>query len=205
MLSPRPVEVQNGAIDAYLSRRQPPRGPAYLVWFSRRVLLLSLFLYVVPIAGGALTDGRIPRVTDFTGSRGWIQVLTAMATALIIVLVVRWQDRRMRKLARPVLMQQLHRGWSQVMGPGWARRSLLSGVTLAAVITATAGLVLAFLLPGVELIKGSRLLTLLALFGGTLMWAIPGAFLVRWGLVRYYRRFMRSDGGLPEPRLGPRG
>jgi hypothetical protein len=84
----------------------------------------------------------------------------------------------------------MRREQAQLEGRRWAWRPLFWGVILATTITATLGVLVAFVLPGVELVNGSRPLTLLAFLGGMLVWAIPGAFLLRWGLVRYYRRFV---------------
>jgi hypothetical protein len=158
----------------------------------RRFLVGAFLVYLGPTTASALVRGRIPRLTDFTGPGAWERVLSAAGMATIIVIFAWFHERRMAKLPRPVLIQRMQRELDQVVGHRWAWRTLLWGVTLGAVITATAGVMVAYVLPGVELIDGSRSVTLAAFFGGTLIWAIPGAFLLRLGLVRYYRRFLRS-------------
>ena len=47
------LKVDDSALDGYLTRRQPPHGPAYVLWLGRRIVLVSLFVYLVPIAGAA--------------------------------------------------------------------------------------------------------------------------------------------------------
>jgi hypothetical protein len=160
----------------------------YLI--ARRLLVGALLMYLGPTTASALVRGRVPRLTDFTGPGAWERVLSAVALATSIVIFAWFHERRMAKLPRPVLIQRVHRELDQVAGHRWAWRTLLWGVTLGAAITATAGVMVAYVLPGVELIDGSRPLTLLVFFGGILIWTIPGAFLLRLGLVRYYRRFL---------------
>ena len=158
----------------------------------RRFLVSALLVYLGPTTASALVRGRLPRLTDFTGPGTWERLFFAVALATSIVIFARFHDLKLARLPRPVLIQRMQRELDQVAGPRWAWRTLLWGVTLGATITASVGVVVAYVLPGVELIYGSRLLTLLVFFGGSLLWTIPGAFLLRSGLVRYYQRFLRQ-------------
>ena len=85
---------------------------------------------------------------------------------------------------------------TSLMGDGWWRRVLLMGVVMAFAIGIPVGAILAFGSPRDELPGHSRLLMMVIFILLTAVWTIPGAFLMRWRLVKTYReREMGSPGG----------
>jgi hypothetical protein len=84
---------------------------------------------------------------------------------------------------------------------GWPRRVFLMGVVMAFAIGIPVGALLAFGSPREELPGQSPLLMMLIFIVLTAVWTIPGAFFVRWRLVKAYRE--RGMGGPGGPDAAP--
>lgn len=88
---------------------------------------------------------------------------------------------------------------TSLMEEGWQRRVLLMGVVMAFAIGIPVGALLAFGSPREELPGHSPLLMMVIFILLTAVWTIPGAFFMRWRLVKTYReRGMGSSGGPDE-------
>lgn len=85
---------------------------------------------------------------------------------------------------------------TSLMEEGWVRRVVVMGVVMAFGIGIPVGAILAFGSPREELPGQSRLLMMIIFILLTAAWTIPGAFVLRWRLVKAYReRGMGSSGG----------
>lgn len=154
-------------------------------WVTGFGITAFLFLFVLPLINGDLKRMYDPGQMDLWY---WIAGCVFMTAAQIGL--ADWQQRR----ATPDLEKAadaFHKNYEKYSGPGWAKRTVLTGVWMGLGVGIPIALLAVFLLPpdfGVGRERWEGAAVFLALTFG---WTIPMAFVIRALSMRAMRKYSR--------------
>jgi hypothetical protein len=164
-------------------------------WLRESVQILAV-LYLLGVVLPALFDGDISAAFTPTTSGFLRKVVTTVVAATAVLAGTIWLERYQRRIPASVLALRAAADAQSFTERGWWRKAVRTGVMLGVGIGAPVGLLLALMLPVVELPSSGRVGLVGLFLAGTIVWTVPAAFLMRWVWLRRLRHDMGQQSSL---------
>lgn len=175
-------------VAALMQRSIPSVGWRFLPWILSRWLLAALVFYAATI----LPDLPNLRPALDVHAPGFMRrILGAAGLGLYLVAFLAFVGWRSGKTEPAKAAARMERAYDWLATGPWVVRVALIGVCWASIPSLFAAGFVALKHPGQ--LTESPWRTGLAGFAFCLIWAIPGAFAIRWSLVRAWRRLLARD------------
>jgi hypothetical protein len=161
--------------------KEMERGPLNWIlprFVSGSLLGIGLTLVLPGFMGGGLG------VFDPSSPVFWIKLLGPVVVAAVGTPFLYFKARQRSMRSPEEAVRHADKEVALLIAPGWIGRVFRLGGLAALGIGLPAGAILAFGLPVEELPGGSRLVSLGAFVLATAGWVIPGAFALRWAMVK---------------------
>ena len=156
----------------------------------RAFLLLGAVVFFLPV----VFEWDVGQITDLTPARfarKGVVVVVGVWALLFVELLAR---HRAEREDTPAAAQRVVADWTALTVPGWWRKVVRTGVFITAGVGIPVGFMAAVMSPVSDLPTGGRVGLALLFLVLTGAWAVPAAFLMRWMVIRSYRRTMASIG-----------
>lgn len=186
--------IDREAVAAEVARTRAILEQGYGHWFARQTALnLGIFYVIVMV----LRWNQLPEISSWPVSKLAASFLMPLVGALALTW---WTGRRnfnddMLDVDRRIM--RINEDLRSLGGPGWVRRSLMTGLVLGVAIGIPVGAAMMLAWRPEDLPGMSRALTIPVFVVMTLLWSVPMAFLLRWMTLLALKRLVkevRSDG-----------
>lgn len=181
------MTVDPAKVEAYLQEMRTIRRERFGRWMLKHLVFQLLFVIALVVIA-ILVSENLRRLV-FTERR--LPIALMLLVVAIGLLPAAWRVWRADRRDPALMTRDIEKEWNAMAGPRWPRRVVLMSLVLAIGFGTILSAFIPFL-PASQLIGGSVLRTALFNYGASLAFAIPCAFLLRWVVLRSYRRFLSA-------------
>jgi hypothetical protein len=165
------------------------------MWWRRlaeSVVLAAVFFYALAMVPDAVGSGDVRTLISPPAREVWRVVAVVVAVIALPLLIDSFRYTRDVQRGPVEVARKIEHEWMRTTESGWVGRTVLRGIMIGLGVGVPVGLLMAFGEPRSELPNGSRLEMLVVFTLMTFAWAIPAAFVMRWAILRSYRRLRSS-------------
>ena len=185
------ISIDPSAVEFRLRMKRPGSQ----MWWRRlleSVAIAALLFYALAVGPDALESGDVRTLISPPSRELWRVLAVVFAAVGLPLFISSFRYTRDVRRGSIEVARNMERDWKRATQPGWEGRTVLRGIMLGLGIGVPVGLLMALGLPLSELPGGSRLGMFFTFTLMTLTWTIPAAFVIRWRLLRDYRRLQSS-------------